>query len=71
MPLSNELYKEIQLYEQMYFATDEPVPFKGNLMVYPVLSKDYYKFYSNLPCLTMDKTVKKIKTTDKDGKEII
>lgn len=71
MPLSNELYSEIQLYEQIYFATDEPVPFKGKLKLYPVLSKDYYKFYSNLPCLTMDKSVKKIKVTDESGKETI
>lgn len=69
MPLSNEIYNEIQLYEQIYFSVDEPVPFKGKLKVYPVKVKDYYKFYSNLPCLTMDKGVKRIKVADEDGKE--
>ena len=60
----------MELYEQAYFGLDLPVPFKG-LLIYPVLTKDYYNFYANLPCFTQDKTVKEIKTVDENGIETI
>ena len=69
--LSKDLEEKLAYYEQAYFGLDEPVPFKGGLKIYPVTVKDYYKFYSNLPCLTMDKSIKKIKSQDGTGKEII
>lgn len=56
------------MYEQAYFGLDLPVPFKG-LLIYPVLTKDYYNFYANLPCFTQDKTVKKVKVVDENGIE--
>lgn len=69
MIISKELEQKITVYEQAYFQTDDPVPFKGGLKVYPVMARDYYKFYSTLGCLTQDKTVKKVKYTDENGIE--
>ena len=69
MILSKELEQKITVYEQAYFQTDEPIPFKGGLLIYPVIAKDYYKFYSNLGCLTQDKTIKKVMYTDENGVE--
>lgn len=68
--LSEELRKKIELYEQIFFGLDKPVPFKDNLFIYPVKVKDYYTFYSNLSCFQMDKTVIKRKDVDKYGREI-
>lgn len=64
--LTDELRQKLDFYEKYYFALDEPVPFRQDIKVYPVLVKDYYKFYSLLPCLTMDKNVKKIKVIDEE-----
>lgn len=64
--LTDELRQKLDFYEKYYFALDEPVPFRQDIKVYPVLVKDYYKFYSLLPCLTMDKNVKKIKVVDEE-----
>lgn len=69
MIISKELEQKITVYEQAYFQTDDPVPFKGGLKVYPVMARDYYKFYSTLGCLTQDKTVKKVKFVDENGIE--
>ena len=69
--LSKKLEEKLEFYEQYYFALDLPVPFKNGLMIYPVKVKDYIKFYSCLPCLTMDKNVKIIKVMDeKLGQEV-
>lgn len=65
--ISEKLKQKINLYEQMYFGLDTPVPFKGNLYIYPILVKDYYRFYSNLSCLTMDKMTKKEKIINDKG----
>ena len=48
--ISEQLQKKLDLWEKCYFSLDEAVPFKDNLRVYPVLVKDYYKFYSCFPC---------------------
>ena len=69
MIISKELEQKITVYEQAYFQTDDPVPFKGGVKVYPVMARDYYKFYSTLGCLTQDKTVKKVKYVDENGIE--
>lgn len=45
---------------------DEPVPFRKDIKVYPVKVKDYYMFYSLLPCLTMDKNIKKVEVEEWD-----
>ena len=58
--LSKALLEKLDYYEQAYYSLDEPVPFKKDLKVYPVLVKDYYNFYNCLSCLTMDKTVKNV-----------
>ena len=58
--ISEQLQKKLDLWEKCYFSLDEAVPFKDNLRVYPVLVKDYYKFYSCFPCLTMDKNTKMV-----------
>lgn len=69
--LSQKLKQELEYYEKLYFALDEPVPYKGGLKVYPVLVKDYYKFYTALTCITMNKNVKKEKYIDDKGNEAI
>ena len=56
--ISEQLQKKLDLWEKCYFSLDEAVHFKDDLKVYPVLVKDYYKFYSCFPCLTMDKNTK-------------
>lgn len=58
--ITEELEKKMDLYEQLYFSLDEPVPFKKGLKCYPVPVSKYYDFYSSYSCLTMDKTVKKV-----------
>lgn len=63
--LSPDILEKINFYEKIYFALDTPVPFRKGIMVYPVLVKDYYTFYSLLPCLTMDKNKKKVKQLKK------
>ena len=65
--LSKALQDKLDFYEQAYYSLDDPVPFKKELKVYPVLVKDYYTFYNCLSCLTMDKTVK---TVVENGKTI-
>lgn len=56
--ISKELQEKLDIYEQVYFSLDKPVPFKQGLNFYPVLVEDYYNFYACFPCLTMDKNVK-------------
>jgi len=53
--INQQLKMKIEFLEQFYFSTDDPVPFKDSLEIYPVLVKDYYKFYSLIPCFTFDK----------------
>ena len=72
MPISKKLQEKIEIYEQAYFGMDLPVPFKKDLFIYPVKVRDYYKFYSNLSCLTMDKNIiKKKQLNDKGFEEIV
>ena len=66
--ISEQLQKKLDLWEKCYFSLDEAVPFKDNLKVYPVLVKDYCKFYSCFPCLTMDKNTKMV--IGEDGRPI-
>ena len=66
--ISEQLQKKLDLWEKCYFSLDEAVPFKDNLRVYPVLVKDYYKFYSCFPCLTMDKNTKMV--IGEDGRPV-
>ena len=66
--ISEQLQKKLDLWEKCYFSLDEAVPFKDNLKVYPVLVKDYYKFYSCFPCLTMDKNTKMV--IGEDGRPV-
>lgn len=46
---------KIDICEQNYFTFDKPVPFKGNLQIYPALVKDYYRFYKLISCFTVNK----------------
>ena len=72
MALSKKLQEKIARYEQEYFSLDAPVPFKKDLFIYPVRVKDYYNFYSNLSCITMDKnTIKQKQINDKGFEEIV
>lgn len=65
MAFSPELQQKLDYYEQVYYSLDEPIPFKGDLLCYPVLVKDYYNFYNCFGCLSMDKMVKTI--VDENG----
>ena len=53
--MAADIKTKIKYYEQRYFSNDEPVPFVGGLKIYPVLVKDYYKFYSVISCFTINK----------------
>lgn len=46
---------KLAIYEQNYFTYDKPIPFKGDLFVYPATVKDYYLFYNLVSCFTIDK----------------
>lgn len=66
--ISEKLQQKLDLWEKCYFSLDDAVPFKGELKVYPALVKDYYKFYSCFPCMTMDKNTKM--ALNEDGRMI-
>ena len=51
----SELLDLIKYYEQAFFTHDKPIPFKQDLIIYPALVKDYYKFYSCINCFKMNK----------------
>ena len=67
MAISKELQRKLDYYEQVYFATDKPIPFKDDLMLYPVLAENYYDFYGAVPCITADKSI--ITVIDEDGRQ--
>ena len=66
--ISEQLQQKLDLWEKCYFSLDDAVPFKEGLKVYPALVKDYYKFYSYFPCMTMDKNTKM--ALNEDGRMI-
>ena len=57
--MKTNLEDKMSVYEQLYFGEDEPVPFVGELKIYPAVLKDYYKFYSLINCFTIDKNADK------------
>ena len=57
--MKTNLEDKMSVYEQLYFGEDEPVPFVGDLKIYPAILKDYYKFYSLINCFTIDKNADK------------
>lgn len=52
---NDKIKKTMEVYQQIYFTHDEPVPFKEDLMVYPVMVKNYYDFYSTVDILQYKK----------------
>ena len=50
-----ELLNLIKYYEQAFFTNDLPIPFKNNLMIYPILVENYYKFYASIGCFKINK----------------
>ena len=50
-----DINKLIEVYKQVYFTHDKPVPFKGELTLYPVKVKDYYTYYAALDILRFEK----------------
>lgn len=52
--LDEELAKDLQSYEILYFREDKPVPFCG-LNIYPVKVRDYEVFSNCLSVVTLDK----------------
>lgn len=67
--ISQDLKQKLILYENIYFPLDEPVPFKKNLFIYPILVKDQIKFQSMLQCLLLNKNTKIIKVKNEFGVE--
>ena len=53
--LKPEIAKEIEGYENLYFREDKPVPFVGDLMLYPATMRDYEVFSMCTTCLTLNK----------------
>ena len=53
--MTEEFAHKLKYYEQSYFTNDEPIPFIGDLKIYPAKVKDYYKFYSLIPVFTLNK----------------
>lgn len=53
--MTEEFAHKLKYYEQNYFTNDEPVPFVGDLKIYPATVRDYYKFYSLIPVFTLNK----------------
>ena len=49
-----KILEEIKLYEDTYFAFDEPIPFCG-LKLYPVTVRDYNRFLATSTCFTLNK----------------
>ena len=58
--MDKKLKQKLEYLEQVYYSLDKPVPIKDGLEIRPVKVKDYYEFYSSLPCLQMDKSRKEI-----------
>lgn len=50
-----ELLDLMKYYEQAFFTHDLPIYFKQDLIIYPILVKDYYKFYSCISCFKINK----------------
>ena len=48
---------KLKYYEQKYFTHDLPIPFKENLIIYPVMVPDYYKFYACIDCFKLNKNL--------------
>lgn len=48
---------KLKYYEQKYFTHDLPIPFKGDLVIYPVMVPDYYKFYACIECFKLNKNL--------------
>lgn len=67
--LSEDLKRKLNVYEDIYFGLDDPVPFKQGLFIYPVKVKDYVSFHTSLPCLLLNKNVKTIKVVNEFGEE--
>lgn len=65
--ISPEVKKKIEIYEDVYFPFDEPVPFKKGLKIYPVTVRNYNKFHNCLSCLMMDKNSKMILEENERG----
>lgn len=55
--MSVSIQDKIELYEHLYFSLDQPVPFKKEFKIYPVIVKDYNTFHNCSSCLTMDKNI--------------
>ena len=52
--LDEELAKDLQSYEILYFREDKPVPFCG-LYIYPIILREYEIFSNCLSALMLDK----------------
>lgn len=53
--LKPELIQELEWLEEEYFQFDKPIPFKGSLVIYPVITQNYNTFLRTSDCLTLNK----------------
>lgn len=53
--LKTEIASEIEGYENTYFREDKPIPFVGDLFIYPATMRDYELFTMCTSCLTLNK----------------
>ena len=53
--LKPEIASEIEGYETAYFREDKPIPFVGDLMIYPATMRNYELFSMCTSCLTLNK----------------
>lgn len=53
--LKPEIASEIEGYETSYFREDKPIPFVGNLLIYPATMRNYELFSMCTSCLTLNK----------------
>lgn len=52
---SDKIKQKIEYLTQFYFEDDKPIPWFGDLTIYPILVSDYYPFHTSIECLTIDK----------------
>lgn len=53
--LPKQIVDELYYLESRYFVFDKPIPFKGNLTLYPVTVEDYVEFIQCSACCTLNK----------------
>lgn len=53
--LKKEIIEELEWLDEYYFQYDKPIPFKSDLIIYPILTQNYTEFLKLSDCLTLNK----------------